>query len=46
MRLAQRRPTLVRFLTALLVFRIVTTITQIIEHVVLKVRDADAPRSG
>ena len=32
MRLAQRRPTLVRFLTALLVFRIVTTITEIIEQ--------------
>jgi hypothetical protein len=31
-RLAQRRPTLVRFLTALLVFRIVTTITEIIEQ--------------
>jgi hypothetical protein len=31
-RLAERRPTLVRFLTALLVFRIVTTITEIIEQ--------------
>jgi hypothetical protein len=31
-RLARRRPTLVRFLTALLVFRIVTTITEFIEQ--------------
>jgi hypothetical protein len=31
-RLAQRRPTLVQFLTALLVFRIVTTITEIVEQ--------------
>jgi hypothetical protein len=30
--LAQRRPTLVRFLTALLVFRIATTITEVIEQ--------------
>jgi hypothetical protein len=31
-RLARRRPTLVHFLTALLVFRIVTTITEFIEQ--------------
>ena len=31
-RLAERRPTLVGFLTALLVFRIVTTITEIVEQ--------------